>query len=81
MAIYINSNTLKLEKKLKSILEILFFLSVYIEHVKFQEASFNSNWDIKRKSFGSIPSPHPLDATEKKNGNLYKINNFKVRKS
>ena len=33
------------------------------------------------KSFGSIPLPHPLDATAKKklNGNLYQINNFKVR--
>ena len=41
MAIYIKSTILKLEKKKKYILEILFF--VYTEHVKFQEASFNSN--------------------------------------
>ena len=36
-----NQQFLKLENKLKNTLEIL--LSVYIEHVKFQEASFNSN--------------------------------------
>ena len=46
MAIYIKSTILKLEKKLnKNTLELLFF--VYIEHVKFQEASFNSNCGIK----------------------------------
>ena len=34
------------------------------------------------KTFGSTPLPHPLDATAKKNknGNLYQINNVKVRK-
>ena len=42
MAIYIKSTNLKLEKKLKTILEIMFFC-VYTEHVKFQKASFNSN--------------------------------------
>ena len=41
MAIYIKSTILKLEKKVKNILQIFFI--VYIEHVKFQEASFNSN--------------------------------------
>ena len=46
MAIYIKSTILKLEKKTKNILEILLVFFVYIEHVKFQEASFNSNWDI-----------------------------------
>ena len=34
------------------------------------------------KSLGSTPLPHPLDATAKiKNGNLYQINNFKVKKN
>ena len=34
------------------------------------------------KSFGSTPLPHPLDATAKIwNGNLYQINNFKVKKT
>ena len=50
----------EVRKKLTNILKILFF--VYIEHVKFQEASFNSSWDIKQwnnKNSGSIPSPHP----------------------
>ena len=37
-----NIKKLKLEKKLKNILEILGFF-VYIEQVKFQVASFNSN--------------------------------------
>ena len=59
MVIYIKSTILKLEKKLKNILEILFL--GYIEHVKFQEASFNSNWDIKwwNKKFwiNTITSP------------------------
>ena len=33
------------------------------------------------KSFGSTPLSHPLDATAKiLNGNLYQINNFKVKK-
>ena len=36
-----HTDNLKLEKDLKPILELLFF--VYIEHVKFQKASFNSN--------------------------------------
>ena len=47
MTIYIKAIILKLENKLKNILEILFFV-YYSEHVKFQEASINSNWDIKR---------------------------------
>ena len=71
MAVYIKLTTLKLEKKLKNILEILFF--VYIEHVKFQQASFNSNWDIKRwnkKKSGLIPSPHPLSNETKSSGSI-----------
>ena len=33
------------------------------------------------KNFRSAPLPHPLDATVKAyNGNLYQINNFKVKK-
>ena len=45
IAIYINSTTLKLGKKIEK--HIRFFL-VYIEHDKFQEASFKNNWDLKR---------------------------------
>ena len=34
------------------------------------------------KSFRSTPLPHPLDATAKiQDGNLYQINNFKVKKT
>ena len=46
MAIYFKSTILKLEKKIKNILEILLF--VYIEHAKFQKASFNGNSDVKQ---------------------------------
>ena len=33
------------------------------------------------KGSGLLPSPQPVYATTKENGNLYQINNFEVRKN
>ena len=40
------STILKLEKNYKLVRNSIF---VYIEHAKFQKASFNSNWDVKQR--------------------------------
>ena len=42
---------------------LVFF--VYIEHGKFQKASFDSNRGGETKSSGSLPSPHPVYAVAK----------------
>ena len=53
---------------------------VYNETKSFGSIPSTHQVQDETKSFGSTPLPHPLDATAKIwNGNLYQINNFKVK--
>ena len=71
MANYIKSTILKLEKKLKNLLEILFFLCILImlnyKRLALIAAEIYSD---ETKNSGLIPTPHPVSNETKSSGSI-----------